>query len=522
MSPTKEQYRELEVLVQYSLDGIIDDEQSSRLASLIEGDNELKQYYLSLIQTHIAIMWKVGKNEIDLEAAIKFNDVLEQRNVNNGREPVRPTSELISVGGYMLRKAIASKPAIIGYAAAVVLIAGILAISRFSGSQTTTPDQAPEIVIEDAPLPDAVLPDGPHVAVLTDSVGAQWSTGAYVTGEKLRPGQRLVLTQGYAEITTQRGAKALFEAPATVEIIDHDNALRLISGKLVGTIEDERATGFLVRTPHMDVTDLGTRFGIDAIDPGSTRVEVFEGEVEVKTIIGDSAEPTYHTLTANQAVERLPDGRIVLIEADPNRYVKDLDLDYLRPQLTGSAEWSGLAEGDLSMSERESDTVQVFLERHSHKLTEDAVVDIVDTTPWTKRSVAGQRRVSSGEVVDVYLVHYDRVGDENYWINVVGPANWKDEPKEIEIRFNRRILGVIADETTLRASDTTLGADGVQYPDLRGISQEKNAQRGLDISLIDTATLSEDRKTLRVNTDVVSFLDQVRILVQSDKRGAKE
>ena len=64
---------------------------------------------------------------------------------------------------------------------------------------------------------------GPRVLATTEH-DAVWDRQP---GEDLYAGQRLTLTQGFAEITTTRGAVAILEAPVTIELLNNDNALRL-------------------------------------------------------------------------------------------------------------------------------------------------------------------------------------------------------------------------------------------------------------------------------------------------------
>ena len=69
----------------------------------------------------------------------------------------------------------------------------------------------------------------------------------------------------------------------------------------------------------MDITDLGTRFGVDATRPEATSVHVLEGEVEAVSL-ADSAQPS-RQLSAGQAVQASDqDGRLVEIQANPERF----------------------------------------------------------------------------------------------------------------------------------------------------------------------------------------------------------
>ena len=132
------------------------------------------------------------------------------------------------------------------------------------------------------------------VATLTAQHNAQWAERALASGSALHAGDRLTLTTGFAEITTNDGAVAILEAPTTIELLNSDNALHLHTGKLVGLCHTESSKGFVVKTDHADITDLGTEFGVDVNDNQITTT-VFTGAVEITT---PGRQP--QRITANQ------------------------------------------------------------------------------------------------------------------------------------------------------------------------------------------------------------------------------
>ena len=166
------------------------------------------------------------------------------------------------------------------------------------------------------PEPGSVGPtqSTPIVATLTATHDATWAPAGGASappanpsvGTPLHPNQTLTLTAGFAEITTARGAVAILEAPATIELIENDNAIRLHTGKLVGICETESSKGFLVRTKGIDVIDLGTRFGVAIDEQGTTLAEVFTGSVAVKPLSEgpDTAAPRVITTDQYFVVDR--------------------------------------------------------------------------------------------------------------------------------------------------------------------------------------------------------------------------
>lgn len=192
-------------------------------------------------------------------------------------------------------------PAAMGIAAVILLAVTIALV--FSG----TPSPDPRV----ATAPDRL--DQPAVATavatLTAERDAVWGgagPASLAAGATLHAGQRLTLTAGIAELTTKRGAVAVIEAPATVELIDH-NALHLHAGKLVGICETDSSKGFIVRTPALDVVDLGTRFGVDA-SALATEVHVYQGEVQVtRPTPGASGQRETKRLIQDQAIRAQAD-----------------------------------------------------------------------------------------------------------------------------------------------------------------------------------------------------------------------
>jgi len=214
--------------------------------------------------------------------------------------------DLVAVSGYVLRQVLTSKAAVYAYTAAVVLLVGALLVPWGGGEETT-----PQPLAEDTPNAPA---DVQYVATLTAQHNAQWASqpgGDVRPGTQLAAGQKLNLTAGFATITTAHGAVASLEAPCTVELIDHNNAIRLHAGKLVGLCETESSKGFTVKTPHGDVIDLGTEFGVN-VTPKQLTATVFTGEVTL-TPPGGQAQPITTKQTAQLKVNG-NDRRLVVRE----------------------------------------------------------------------------------------------------------------------------------------------------------------------------------------------------------------
>lgn len=232
--------------------------------------------------------------------------------------------------------------------ALAVLVAVVVTLTVDPSSNKTSPPMSQDRQSPSVKPAERVVRG---IATLTAERGAVWQGVAGqtlpVVGEPLTAGQRLSLSRGMIEITTQRGAIAIVQAPCTVQVIG-ENALTLEHGKLLGICESESSKGFVVHTPLMDVTDLGTRFGIDATDADATQVHVLEGMVRVarSSDVGVSANP--QTLSAGQAVVAQSDrGDLQTVEAAPERFAS---ITPRRIELFGTGR--GLANGEVDSSWR--------------------------------------------------------------------------------------------------------------------------------------------------------------------------
>ena len=122
------------------------------------------------------------------------------------------------------------------------------------------------------------------VAMLNRVVDAQWNSSdeAPRLGTPLDPGW-LRLKSGLAQVVFYSGARVVIEGPAELQIISPSTASCRM-GRLTAEVPPE-ARGFRIATPRMNVTDLGTVFGLD-VKEGATELHVFKGSVEFVPAIG--------------------------------------------------------------------------------------------------------------------------------------------------------------------------------------------------------------------------------------------
>lgn len=229
-----------------------------------------------------------------------------------------------------------SKKVLIVVAAAILLFACILLIPW---SQKDAPVSAGIAVSE--PLQDI------EVATVSNSRNAQWRGKPLAVGDRLISGQRLVLTEGFAEITTDRGAIATLKAPCTIELTTSNHTLWLESGQLLGRCPTPRSRGFVVNTPSARIVDIGTKFGVSVEDTGETHIQVFTGEVQVSPRVGHNHFGESLSLYAKQAVAiESSSGKIIQTDFDEKIFgqsiVVPLDLADIVSGGNGTGQQSGI------------------------------------------------------------------------------------------------------------------------------------------------------------------------------------
>ena len=345
---------EIEQLIHDVLHGRADDEQRLRLSDWIaEREDNARAYY------RVAMDERAIRAGLECDAARSLGQLADSPDDSGAglvlaelaRAEAKAHPPLVAVAGARRASWLAGRGQPLAWAAGVMLAAVIALAVILLVQNNDLADQAGRHAF-DLHDPPAVTPwehtpaERLVVATLTGQHDAQWraASGADVPGigDGLSPGQRLQLIEGFAEITTRHGAVAVIEAPATIELLDSDNALRLHAGKLVGICESAASKGFVVRTPQVDVTDLGTRFGVDASELGATEVHVFEGEVLVTREAVHGGAAVREQLVGGQAV-RASDDRAGLtrLGMDREQFAEALPIRYL-PEGTGY----GLEPGD--------------------------------------------------------------------------------------------------------------------------------------------------------------------------------
>jgi hypothetical protein len=167
------------------------------------------------------------------------------------------------------------------------------------------------------------------VGRITGMVDCQWigSDEKASNGDRVAFGGKYSLASGVLEVTYDTGAKVILQGPVNYTV-DSENGGFVSHGKMTGTIEHSKAKGFVVRTPTAVITDLGTEFGVEVSEEGSTTSHVFRGSVDVKPI-ATKGQPKGRSirLVANESarVKRAKGNQVaeaVRIAVDPATYIR--------------------------------------------------------------------------------------------------------------------------------------------------------------------------------------------------------
>ena len=115
--------------------------------------------------------------------------------------------------------------------------------------------------------------------MLTRTVDVKWDQGTEPprAGAALKPGI-LRLKSGLAQVVFYSGARVVIEGPAELQLISPVEAVCPL-GRLLLEVPLP-ARGFRLRTPQLNVVDLGTSFGVSTT-AGQSEVHVFKGKVEL-------------------------------------------------------------------------------------------------------------------------------------------------------------------------------------------------------------------------------------------------
>ena len=117
--------------------------------------------------------------------------------------------------------------------------------------------------------------------------------------DELPVGQKLRLASGRAELYFDKGARAVIQGPAELQIVG-ELAARVHSGSVRVEVGQD-AKGFTIETSAGQIVDLGTEFGVRVEPSGSTELAVFDGAVNLSYPVSSTA---FTSTPGSHVVER--------------------------------------------------------------------------------------------------------------------------------------------------------------------------------------------------------------------------
>ncbi|NOX98888.1 MAG: FecR domain-containing protein, partial [Verrucomicrobia bacterium] len=235
----------LHSLIEKQLDGLLSDLEFAELQERLKNDAEARKQYRRYLNLDAALYDLVEGDQLASEN--DFWQVMPHENSKISQKP-------------KIQKNLFQN---IALPLAASLVAGLLVWWMQPSTNTETNEET--------------LHQG--FAILTRMIDAEWQSEDNNRREgQILPSGHLRLKSGLAQVEFFSGATVIIQGNADLEIISTSEA-RCLSGKVRAHVPPA-ARGFILRTPKGDIVDLGTDFAVD-INEGSSKVHVFEGEIEV-------------------------------------------------------------------------------------------------------------------------------------------------------------------------------------------------------------------------------------------------
>ena len=173
------------------------------------------------------------------------------------------------------------------------------------------------------------------VAMLNGAVDVQWDRPAEAPrlGAPLEPGW-LRLKSGLAQIVFYSGVRVVIEGPTELQLVSPNEAT-CQNGRLIAEVPPQ-AKGFRVNTPQMNVTDLGTSFGLDA-KGRRTELQVFKGSVEFQQAAGTPKQNLKEG--AGAVSENFGPARLISVNRATFSSLFDLQLKALAAEVVRHKKW---------------------------------------------------------------------------------------------------------------------------------------------------------------------------------------
>jgi FecR protein len=306
----------LDALLPRLCDDVMTLEDSRRLNQILDQSCAARQYYLKLIAVHSALVTTAGS--------------YVRPELSNGKQHFEPLSidhfderpVPASVAGRSSLAYRRSRFSFLGrpswrLVAATLCSIALVLLWTYRGAIRQNQNVGADV--GRVPIIASVTSQGQQlvakVTYLSPTVRWQEPNASYALASRIKTGQSLVLEHGQVELTYVTGAKLLLTGPA--EFVVEPAGGKLRRGELVARVPAE-GHGFRIETPHGQVIDLGTEFGVVVDDFGVSQVSVFEGKVETLPI-GVSNLAQRIELTSGRALQ-LTSNAVIPMDATGRRY----------------------------------------------------------------------------------------------------------------------------------------------------------------------------------------------------------
>jgi hypothetical protein len=200
----------------------------------------------------------------------------------------------------------------------------------------------PATAAEEEPVDDGV-------ALVTQVVDAVWTGERQPRADSILSAGRLQLESGLVQIEFYSGARLILDGKVDLELVSANQAI-CHSGRLRALVPPQ-ARGFSVTAPQFKLIDLGTEFGMEIVDNGASKVQVFDGEVELHS------SDQVHRILGGNGLSWATSGEKADIPADPKSFptfddVRDRTKERSSQRYAAWQEWNRSLEGDPRIAVR--------------------------------------------------------------------------------------------------------------------------------------------------------------------------
>lgn len=329
-------------------------------------------------------------------------------------------------------------------------------------------------------------------ATIAQTVDVVWGQRTFFNNDRIAA-DTLELSQGIVRLELDSGVRVTLQGPAQFELITLDHT-KLASGVLTATVPPG-SEGFRVDTPHVEVTDLGTAFGIHIAD-GISNVSVFDGEVDV-------------ALPASTERRLLKEGETATIGTADVIETNDFDgapYERLWPVSSGIESSTGAFRLTPPWPRRirfvrSDNEIFVAPEGYTTTLTGPLKVNISEPGEYVLEAELSPSDILAGRMVRSFILHFhpEHGGKKRKFARTTG-----------SIKFDRPVLGLMVLHEELAAS-----AD--RFPGRRAGELLEHRQLELTGNRTgDVIALSEDRRTVSLDLGAPTrFSDLVRVIVDA-------